>query len=240
MSSDLAGDILRPSHSVDAASNLAEPWLRFSVWPAAPALSRHLETSKRFEVQGSRVLELGAGFGLVGMATAVLGARSVCLTDRLIPRLQQPTGDLAGETPGSGRKGGQQQLAALRSTLQGNQAAGNFPADCAFAVEELSFGDESVGQKLLDDHGPFDLILGSDITYFSPALPELMVTLKQMAGSRTLVLLGHSQRRQGLEEELVAKLEEAGFAVNRHGTDTGAGAAKVVLIECRQRQQQRD
>lgn len=48
------------------------------VWPAAYDTARFLE---RRGVEGARVLELGAGLGLVGLATAVCNAEHVCLTD---------------------------------------------------------------------------------------------------------------------------------------------------------------
>jgi predicted nicotinamide N-methyase len=48
------------------------------IWPAAYDTARYLE---RCGVEGARVLELGAGLGLVGLACAVGGASHVCLTD---------------------------------------------------------------------------------------------------------------------------------------------------------------
>lgn len=50
-----------------------------SVWDAAIALSKYLETSG--EAYGKRVVELGAGTGLCGLYASTLGASEVVLTD---------------------------------------------------------------------------------------------------------------------------------------------------------------
>ncbi|XP_033097652.1 protein N-lysine methyltransferase METTL21A-like isoform X2 [Anneissia japonica] len=55
------------------------------VWDAAVVLSEYLESSVQageLRLDGSKLLELGAGTGLVGMMAALLGAK-VTLTDRL-------------------------------------------------------------------------------------------------------------------------------------------------------------
>lgn len=203
-----------------------------SVWPSTHVLAKHILDSEPVQrrIAGGRVLELGSGLGLVGMATAVLGARSVCLTDRRVPKLAPlqytmfDEGD-DGSFCSAESKGGEQQLDALRGTLSANREA--LPANCELVVEELSFGDVTAGQRILDQCGPFDVVLGSDITYLSTALPDLARTLRQVAGPSTLVLLGHNRRRKGLQEQLFEVLAAAGFIVKVEDDADG-----VLVLEC--------
>jgi hypothetical protein len=67
----------------------------FQLWPAAAVMCRWLESQTEYPrdfLRGRRVLELGAGCGLVGMLAAsdVLGAASVTITDldEVVPHIQ--------------------------------------------------------------------------------------------------------------------------------------------------------
>ena len=122
--------------------------------------------------------------------------------------------------------GSREQLQALQSSLNANR--GILPADSHLAIEELAFGDLVAGKRVLEKFGPFDVVLGSDITYLGPALPALMQTLRQVASKDTLVLLGHDRRRDSLFDELLTELEGSGFVVGRQLEDPSG----VVVLEC--------
>lgn len=52
-----------------------------TVWDGAVVLAKYLEKAYPRGLVGKRVLELGAGTGLVGVVSSVLGASTVYLTD---------------------------------------------------------------------------------------------------------------------------------------------------------------
>ncbi|XP_037552232.1 protein N-lysine methyltransferase METTL21A [Nematolebias whitei] len=69
---------------VDRDLRLAQDWKKLGVaavvWDAAVVMSLYLELGS-IELKGKRVIELGAGTGLVGIVAALLGAH-VTITDR--------------------------------------------------------------------------------------------------------------------------------------------------------------
>eukprot|EP00978_Attheya_sp_CCMP212_P009236 scaffold21809_cov52-Attheya_sp.AAC.3 len=73
----------------EMANNLEEDGTGLNVWDGAILLAKYLEARPNkvrtecnaIKVKGQRVLELGAGCGLVGIVAATLGAREVMLTD---------------------------------------------------------------------------------------------------------------------------------------------------------------
>ncbi|KAF6722255.1 Protein N-lysine methyltransferase METTL21A [Oryzias melastigma] len=68
----------------DRDLSLSQDWRKLGVaavvWDAAVVMCMYLELGK-VELKGKRVIELGAGTGLVGIVTALLGAQ-VTITDR--------------------------------------------------------------------------------------------------------------------------------------------------------------
>jgi predicted nicotinamide N-methyase len=70
-----------------------------SVWEAGIALSEHIQSHPSL-VNGKRILELGSGTGIVGLAAFQSGASHVLLTDipQIIPLLQQNASRVTLET----------------------------------------------------------------------------------------------------------------------------------------------
>ena len=96
-----------------------------SVWGCSIALAIRLMREPQL-VRGRRVLELGSGTGLAGIASAMAGARSVTLSD---------FGELAGEPAGRDAIG-QRKSANLQANLRANADATR--AHCA---PELRMGE---------------------------------------------------------------------------------------------------
>jgi predicted nicotinamide N-methyase len=184
------------------------------VWPSAPIIVKYLQTSAEeteggsgWALRGASVLELGAGLGLVGQAAAVLGAAKVVLTDRQTPTTQAQGvfghEDIAMDS--------RQLLHALEASVVLNSdkyAAETVVAECAFGSTEQAKG-------ILAEHGPFDFILGSDITYDEQSLAPLASSLQVLCGGvapadAPQVVLAHD-RRKG-ESQLLQVLRAHGFA----------------------------
>ncbi|CAM6026519.1 unnamed protein product [Sphagnum balticum] len=166
--------------------------LSFQLWPAATALCWYLDHTygnsgmqvassscairgvggkEGEEVSGVkrrrlRVLELGAGTGMVGVLAARLGAH-VTLTDlaHVLPNLEQNV-----------------ELNKLTVEAGGG----------SLSVHLLQWGVKedvtALGQE------PFDLILASDVVYYDTLFEPLVKTLKWLVGASPVVLLAHLRR----------------------------------------------
>ncbi|KAK1948097.1 Protein N-lysine methyltransferase METTL21A [Phytophthora citrophthora] len=160
-----------------------------SVYDAAVALSLYL-ASHRELVEGSRVIELGSGPGLVGVVAAHLEPKSVVITD----------GDPAS-------------VALTQRNIQVNSISGE-----VCTAEEYLWGD--LKHHLVPKVGGlehYDVILGADIVAcpYASAFDGLMKSLQEMAGLETLVLLAY-KKRQNSEDKFFEKLEKV-FEIDQVG-----------------------
>lgn len=164
---------------------IPEKGISFQLWPAATGLCWYLEQSHGKDppnvadqepslivsrpkgLRNLRVLELGAGTGMVGVLAARLGG-NVTLSDLL------------------------HVLPNLRINVELNQkeveAAGG-----SLDVQMLRWGFE---EDIAPLGAPFDLILASDCVYHDTLFEPLMKTLKWLVGSDKgpIVLLAHLRR----------------------------------------------
>ncbi|CAE8634564.1 unnamed protein product [Polarella glacialis] len=156
---------LKAGHADDATGNV--------VWPSAHSLCAHLCACPEL-VRGKRVLELGAGTGLVGLVAAALGAKEVVLTD------------LASGLP------------LLRRNVERNKAG------CLIEpkVTELRWGREAAMQAVKE--GTFDVVVGCEIIYQHDAetATALAETMCQLVGQDGTCLLVY-EFRDGLVEDMV-------------------------------------
>ncbi|XP_077997737.1 protein N-lysine methyltransferase METTL21A-like [Glandiceps talaboti] len=132
------------------------------VWDAAIVLCDYLEKSvkkSKLNLSNQRLIELGAGTGLVGMVAALLGA-DVIVTDR------------------------QMALKQLQENINRNLKPTGDSSEIRINVQELDWG-----QNLEDYAEPFDIILGADIIYIKETFPDLLKTLIHLSDCKTLVLL---------------------------------------------------
>lgn len=172
-------------------------------------------------LEGCRVLELGSGTGLVGLAAACLGA-SVAATDlpEVVPQLEAAAALNAGMI---GAAGGSLHAAAL-DWRQPSPALLR-PAEVAGAAGPAgSEGPE--GQ----DGQQYDWLLGADLVYSLPPVAPLVATVAAAAEARAAgsggaplkILLAHKHRHEEVDAALLGGLRAAGIALRAVLRDSGS------------------
>ena len=144
------------------------------MWPSAKTLVDHISAGAwPHELEGKRVLELGCGVGLGGLAAGYVGA-DVVLTDRDEAVLRRASENL--------------QLNRQLIEREGGSAT----------VAPLTWGHKRRMQEVLDEHGPFDIILGSDLLYSRASYGDLLTTIAFFSLPHTRTWLACPSRDEGL------------------------------------------
>lgn len=179
--------------------SLTEDKLGLKTWTSSLLLARRLSFLQRYiPSKALRVLELGAGTGLVGIAAACIWRTDVILTDLpdIVPNLQH-------------------------NADQNIQIVQSFGGKTS--VMSLDWSD--VAHTPASYHLQYPVILAADPLY-SPAHPRLLAEtvqrwLMRMADARFIVEL---PLREGYDQEradLKARLRENGLEVEAEGTESG-------------------
>ena len=130
-------------------------------WPAGILLGRFL-LSRRHELRGKRVIELGAGGGLVGLALALGLLQQGAKIDSSQPPI------LITDLP------------ILIPLQRKNIALNSLPASSVIS-EPLPWGS-SIPNNIPPEYRQPDVILAADCVYFEPAFPLLLETLRSLMG----------------------------------------------------------
>eukprot|EP00667_Euglena_gracilis_P008683 EG_transcript_8804 len=136
-----------------------------TLWAAADQLAAFLHAHREV-VADKAVVDLGCGLGLVGILAARCGACRVVLTD-----------------------GAADALALLADNLRRNPTD---PAEVASAA--LDWTDCVARTRLLDQYGPFDVVLGADVCYSEAAVGPLFHTAAALLKPAGTFLLAYTQR----------------------------------------------
>lgn len=174
--------------------------LGFKTWTSSVLLSRRLISLRGYVHQTHpRVLELGAGTGLVGIAAACCWAASVTLTDlpEILPNLQRN----------------------IDNNSEVMEAGGG--SACTLP---LDWSDDTKRPK--DGEGRYSVILAADPLYSSDHPKMFVETLERWIGqtsdARVIIELplrdGYEQER----EDLKARLTDIGMTIAEEGHEHGA------------------
>lgn len=142
----------------------AELGTGLTIWDGAIVLARYLEQFPS-NVIGKRILEVGSGTGIVGIAAGVLGAQSVLLTD--LPYT----------------------LENLQHNLDRNFPPSS-PISLVLRVGELDWMDPITYPTKTQ----WDVIVGADVVWIESLIVPLVTTLAHLASSTTTVLIAHQVR----------------------------------------------
>ena len=145
-----------------------------TVWPCAASLCTWLLNNPQC-VQGAKVLELGSGTGVCGLYAAASGAERVLLTDY-----------------------SERLLKLCANNCERNMLHGNLPGlgtTKHISYETLLWNDSPTPR------GPFDLVIGSDVTYefdenAHANLAATLDALLRMEGDAPRIVLSHQHRNR--------------------------------------------
>lgn len=175
------------------------------LWPAAIPLAMHLHRKVLPELRAEhgrplRLLELGAGRGLVGLSVAALSDDvTVVLTDDPQAVVQQEGG-----------------AAAVTDVLRENIGLNEELTDGRVSAARLAWGDERDIERVCASGG-FDLIFGSDLLYEPAGYVPLLATIERVSMSgpdRSDAIIAYSSRHEGEDAffSLATRSFEAGTA----------------------------
>ena len=146
-------------------------------------------------VKGKRILELGSGTGLLGFACAVLGASKVVITD----------------------------LQSILKTMERNVELTKLGDVCV--ARALNWNDIEAVDALKREHGPFDMIVASDVLVFAGDAQVdggggLIQALTHLAEPNTTeILMGCNKNRHGFLVGFYANPPDHLFDIQVVGSD---------------------
>ncbi len=178
-------------HSADGSCTAS------TVWDAGIVLATHVFHRSPAASSSGRLLDLGAGTGIVGLAAAASGRfRRVVLSDlpTVVPLLERNASANAKATNGT-----------------------------TVDVLPLTWDDDQMLNRAASS-GPFDVIVGGDLLYRPQVIPPLLHALKRLATRDTVILLAASLQHSPETIRLFAsKAEEdhagGGFVVEYLGRE---------------------
>jgi predicted nicotinamide N-methyase len=187
------GNSLVVSHGLELSQRESRV-LGTTVWDSSKTLLSYLQTSPcRKSLQDASVLELGSGCGLAGLGVAMLGAKTVMLTDQNeSDTLENLRGNLARN---------RHRLDAAAWLL------GRPPCDVRVAELDWRKCDEDLRAAGLVDTA-WDVIVGADVVYSLAAVEPLVKTICLLCNPSTVVWITNEDRSEAATAQFLAGLKD--------------------------------
>ncbi|OQR96905.1 hypothetical protein THRCLA_07131 [Thraustotheca clavata] len=156
------------------------------IWPGSYLLAEYVHANKDL-VANKRVLELGAGTGLVSLVAQIAGATNVVATD----------GDVE----------------VVKEILAWN-IANNAKADGNVKAASLFWGNSTSSAAFQEQFGKdlFDVIVAGDVLYKGELIPLLLASVKEWLQPNGIFVLCHIPRADVSHEVLQKALTEQNMA----------------------------
>ena len=183
-----------------------------NVWDGAVLLSYYLE-SKHQVVDQKRIIELGAGCGLTGIAAAILGAKEVILTDL------------------------QYTLSLVQANIDLNKWA--FPVCCdrieCKECDWMCTNRDTLSNLGFSDNKPPDLILAADCVWLEELVEPFLQTLVILSynNKRCKILISYQRRGKEVHAKFTEGLKRL-FQVEEVSYNYKWSSA-IQIFECTQR-----
>eukprot|EP01088_Endostelium_zonatum_P020811 TRINITY_DN7856_c0_g1_i1.p1 TRINITY_DN7856_c0_g1~~TRINITY_DN7856_c0_g1_i1.p1 ORF type:complete len:272 (+),score=47.83 TRINITY_DN7856_c0_g1_i1:10-825(+) len=179
------------------------------LWPSALVLCKFLAKNLHL-IQDKTVLELGAGQGLVGLFAAYYASQTI-ITDK-----DEEVIDLIRKSIESNQDNNNSNNSQLESQVETSTNNKHNHKYNATALR-LVYGDKTITSKIQGLPKTFDIILGSDIVYYSTAIPLIWDTIdsllsREKQGDFTpTFILSYASRNKTVESAIAVKAKEHGF-----------------------------
>ncbi|KAG7359806.1 methyltransferase-16 family protein [Nitzschia inconspicua] len=174
-----------------------------NVWDGSIALAKYLESNPAI-VEEKKILEVGAGTGLVGIAAAILGAKEVVVTD-LEYSLANLRGNILLNQPSVDEKPPKRKILPIEAKVLDWFRPQDF--DCC--------SSENCKTTWIPD-----VILASDVVWIDSLVLPLVKTLHYFCSlavtkqtSPPWIIMSYQRRSQVVEDHLFQALRDHGFKI---------------------------
>lgn len=181
----------------DSSSVKSQEGTGVSTWDGSIVLSKYLEKNPQL-VQGKSCLELGAGTGVAGMASAALGASKVLITD-----LEYTLMNLVFNVQSSFQDMSSSAVSSTEFYFSKEDIVSDNHKNYIIGIQRLDWKDKST---YVYEQGPWEVIIGSDVVWLEDLVPSLVQTIHAHANVGTTILIAHQTRSLRADELLMKEL----------------------------------